>query len=45
MFLWELANLEEIPAKNLDFEQTKEFLIQQGLREELELGNEWKWGE
>lgn len=45
MFLWELANLEEIPAKKLDFEQTKEFLIEQGLREELELGNSWKWGE
>ncbi|SMG16236.1 Zn-dependent amino-or carboxypeptidase, M28 family [Marivirga sericea] len=45
MFLWELANLEEIPAKKLDFEQTKEFLIDEGLKEELELGNEWKWGE
>ncbi|HET8859069.1 M20/M25/M40 family metallo-hydrolase [Marivirga sp.] len=45
MFLWELANQNEIPAKKLDFEQTKEFLIEQGLREELELGNSWKWGE
>ncbi|ADR20679.1 peptidase M28 [Marivirga tractuosa] len=45
MFLWELANLEEIPTKKLDFEQTKDFLIEQGLKEELELGNEWKWGE
>lgn len=45
MFLWELANLKEIPAKKLNFDQTKEFLIQQGLKEELELGNEWKWGE
>lgn len=45
MFLWELANLEEIPAKKLDFEQTKKFLIDQDLKEELELGNEWKWGE
>ncbi|WKK80975.2 M20/M25/M40 family metallo-hydrolase [Marivirga arenosa] len=45
MFLWELANLDEIPAKKLNFEQTKQFLIDQGLKEELELGNEWKWGE
>ena len=45
MFLWELANLEEIPAEKLDFEQTKKFLIDQDLKEELELGNEWKWGE
>ena len=45
MFLWELANLDTIPAQKLDFEATKAFLIEQGLREELELGNEWKWGE
>ncbi len=45
MFLWELANTENLPAKNQNFEETKQFLIEQGLREELELGNEWKWGE
>ncbi len=45
MFLYELANMEEIPAKTLSFEETKQFLIDQDLREELELGNEWKWGE
>lgn len=45
MFLWELANLDEIPTKKLDFEQTKQFMIDQGLKEELELGAEWKWGE
>ncbi|MFT4740114.1 MAG: carboxypeptidase Q [Marivirga sp.] len=45
MMLYELSTMENIPAKKLDFEQTKEFLIDQGLREELELGNEWKWGE
>jgi Zn-dependent M28 family amino/carboxypeptidase len=44
MFLWELVNLEEIPAQKSNFEQTKEFLIKQNLKEELELGNEWKWG-
>ncbi|GAA5036916.1 peptidase M28 [Marivirga lumbricoides] len=45
MFLWELANAEKIPAKKLSFEQTREFMIEQGLKEELELGNEWKWGQ
>jgi hypothetical protein len=45
MFLLELANTDEIPARNLNFEETKQFLIEQGLREELELGNNWKWGE
>ncbi len=45
MFLLELANADTIPAQTLNFEQTKQFMIDQGLREELELGNEWKWGE
>jgi len=45
MFLWELANLKDLPAKRYDFEETKQFLIDQDLRDELELGNEWKWGE
>ncbi|MBK6264417.1 M20/M25/M40 family metallo-hydrolase [Marivirga sp. S37H4] len=45
MFLLELANTDTIPAQSLTFEQTKKFMIDQGLREELELGNEWRWGE
>ena len=45
MFLYELANLDTIPAKKLDFGQTKQFLIEQDLKEELVLGDEWKWGE
>jgi len=45
MFLYELANMSEIPAKKLNFDETKQFLIDQDLREELELGNSWKWGE
>ncbi|WP_340153531.1 M20/M25/M40 family metallo-hydrolase [uncultured Marivirga sp.] len=45
MFLWELANADKIPAKKLDFQETRQFLIEQGLKDELELGNEWKWGE
>ncbi len=45
MFLLELANTQKLPAQNLNFEETRQFLIDQGLREEMELGNEWKWGE
>jgi hypothetical protein len=45
MFLYKLANMDDIPAKKLNFEETKQFLIDQDLREELELGNNWKWGE
>jgi hypothetical protein len=45
MMLYKLANMDTIPAKKLTFDETKQFLIDQDLREELELGNEWKWGE
>jgi len=45
MFLYELANLSEIPAKTLNFDETRAFLIEQDLKEQLVLGNEWKWGE
>lgn len=45
MMLYELAEMDSLPAQKLNFEQTKQFLINQDLKEELELGNEWKWGE
>ena len=44
MLLYGLANTEQIPAKKLDFYSTKEFFIKHKLRHELELGNEWRWG-
>jgi Iap family predicted aminopeptidase len=44
MLLFGLANLEQFPAKKLDFYSTKEFFIKHNLRHELELGNEWRWG-
>jgi Iap family predicted aminopeptidase len=44
MLLYGLANAEQIPAKKLDFYSTKEFFIKHNLRHELELGNEWRWG-
>lgn len=43
MYLYALANLEKFPAKKLNFGETREFLIKQNLKRELELGNEWKW--
>lgn len=44
MLLYALGNVDEIPAKKLDFFSTKEFFIKHNLRHELELGNEWRWG-
>lgn len=43
MMLYALANADEIPAKPYTDVQTKAFLIKQGLKTELVLGNEWRW--
>jgi carboxypeptidase Q len=45
MMLYALANAEEIPARRYADEQTREFLIKQGLRNELVLANEWRWND
>ena len=45
MMLYGLATTEQIPAKKLDTYSTRDFFIKQNLRKELELGNEWRWGE
>jgi hypothetical protein len=44
MLLYALGNVQAIPAKKLDFYSTRDFFIKQNLRRELELGNEWRWG-
>ena len=44
MLLYGVANTANFPAKKLDFYSTKDFFIKQNLRRELELGNEWRWG-
>ena len=44
MLLYALGNANSIPAKKLDFYSTRDFFIKQNLRHELELGNEWRWG-
>jgi hypothetical protein len=40
MMLYALANVDQIPAKKLDFYSTRDFFIKQNLRKELELGRE-----
>jgi carboxypeptidase Q len=43
MILYALANAESIPAKRLDSEQTRQFLIRQGLKQPLQIANDWRW--
>ena len=43
MYLYALANAGPLPVKRLSDEKTKEFLISQGLKQELVLGQEWHW--
>jgi hypothetical protein len=45
MMLYALADADEIPAKRYTDIQTKEYLVKQGLKAELVLGNEWRWKE
>ncbi len=45
MLLYALANAEDLPAKRLDDNQTKEFLIKQNLKKELIIGKDWRWEE
>lgn len=44
MYLYALANERNLPSKQLTDLQTRDYLISQGLKQELILGQEWKWG-
>jgi carboxypeptidase Q len=43
MMLYALANEEKLPIKNRTSNETKDFLIKHNLKNELIIGNEWKW--
>lgn len=45
MLLYALASADVIPAKKLDSSKTRDLLVAQGLKKELILGKDWKWGE
>jgi Zn-dependent M28 family amino/carboxypeptidase len=45
MMLYALANADEIPAKKLNPEQTRDFLVKQGLKDQLVIAGTWKWKE
>lgn len=45
MMLYALANAENIPAKTMNTEETRNFLVKQGLKNELVISGDWKWNE
>ncbi len=44
MYLYALSHVAALPVRKLSDEKTKEFLISQGLKQELVIGQEWRWG-
>ncbi len=45
MMLYGLANAETLPATKMDSETTKQFMIDNNLKEKLIIGGDWKWVE
>ncbi|MFN8353926.1 MAG: M20/M25/M40 family metallo-hydrolase [Spirosomataceae bacterium] len=45
MMLYGLANASDLPVKKLNSEATRDFLVKQGLKQELIIGKDWRWGE
>jgi carboxypeptidase Q len=43
MVLYGLANAETLPARKMDSETTKQFMIDNNLKEPLVIAGEWKW--
>ena len=43
MILYGLANASNLPARKMDSETTKQFMIDNGLKEPLILAGDWKW--
>lgn len=43
MILYGLANAEKVPAEKMDSETTRQFMIDNNLREPLTIAGDWKW--
>lgn len=43
MILYGLANADKLPAQKMDSETTKQFMIDNNLKEPLKIGGDWKW--
>ena len=44
MMLYAVADAEKLPAKKMNSEETKQFMIDNGLEENLKMQGDWKWG-
>jgi Iap family predicted aminopeptidase len=44
MLLYALANADQLPARRLNSDQTRDFLVRNQLKDELILGQKWRWG-
>jgi Iap family predicted aminopeptidase len=44
MVLYALADADALPAKKMDSETTKQFMIENNLEEPLRIAGDWKWG-
>lgn len=45
MMIYGLANAAEWPAKKMSSTETRDFLVKQGLKQELVIGKDWRWAE
>ncbi|MEI9920543.1 MAG: M20/M25/M40 family metallo-hydrolase [Bacteroidota bacterium] len=45
MVLYALADADVLPAKKMDSETTKQFMIDNNLKEPLKIAGEWKWSD
>ena len=45
MLLYALADAKTLPAKRLTSDETRDFLIAQGLKEEMIVAKTWRWSE
>lgn len=43
MIFYGLANADKLPAQKMDSETTKQFMIENNLKEPLKIGGDWKW--
>jgi carboxypeptidase Q len=44
MYLYALSTTPKLPVRKLSDTATRDFLISQGLKQELVIGQEWRWG-
>ncbi|MGB3617783.1 MAG: M20/M25/M40 family metallo-hydrolase, partial [Catalinimonas sp.] len=45
MLIYLLADAETLPTARMSSDETRDFLVDNGLKESLQLGGDWRWGE